>query len=279
MRSITHKLLAITLLGVLVAVPSAALGATTVSFNPASVSAQEGQNVSVAVFVNPQGANNYTVKLEIDYPADLLRANSFSFASAWMPLAQPGYDSVDNVSGMLIKTAGYPGGVSSNVHFGTISFTALRSGSGNVRVVSANSLALDDRNNNVISDALVQAGLTVTATAPPVSPEPSPDSGPAPENFSSEEEPGDEEEPGNEEEPGDVDITDEDFAVAHELAEENESEEIRQPMTRFGLAAIGEVITMGTGNILVGILLTLFVLGGSTWLINRYRVSRRRSQK
>lgn len=234
-------------------IPYATLAATTVSFNPASFSVTEGQTFSASVFVNPQGTGNYTLKLEIGYPADLLRVNSFSHTSGWMPLAQPGYDSINNTSGTLIKTAGYPGGVTSNAQFGTVSFTALKSGSGNIRVVSANSFALDNQNNNVISQAQMQAGVSITAVTQPADrgPEPTP---PAPE------------EPTTIEEVADVDVVEE-GVVEEETPEESGDEKYSL------LAAVGgNTFGSGAGSMPVILIIVITALAfGAYYIIQRRR--------
>ena len=145
---------------------TSALAATNVSFSPASIKVTSGQNFNVAVTVNPQGINNYTAKIELDYPADILEVKSFSFGSNWMALSQAGYDLIDNTNGVLIKTAGYPGGLSQTANFGTVSFYAKKAGSGTIKVDSG-SLALDANNQNVISGS-PEVAFTVTAPAPVV---------------------------------------------------------------------------------------------------------------
>ena len=95
------------------AIAAPALAATSVSFTPVNVSVRQGQTFTLTIGVNPQGVKNYTAKTELHYPADLLEVKSFTFAPSWMPLAQSGYDLTDNTNGVFIKTAGYPGGISS----------------------------------------------------------------------------------------------------------------------------------------------------------------------
>lgn len=138
------------------------LAATTVSLSPGSINVVEGRNFNLTVKIDPQSVKNYTAKIELAYPADLLRVNSFTFGSSWMGVNQPGYDSIDNVNGVLVKTAGYPGGVSSQVTFGTVSFSAKKVGNGVIKMGN-NSLALDATNQNLLSQALVQTSFTITA--------------------------------------------------------------------------------------------------------------------
>lgn len=143
-----------------------ALAATSVSFTPVNVSARQGQSFTLTIGINPQGAKSYTAKTELHYPADLLEVKSFTFANGWTPLSQSGYDLTDNTNGVFIKTAGYPGGVSSPVTFGTVSFFAKKSGNGTI-ALSGNSFVLDANNQNVLAGASVQTAVAISAAATP----------------------------------------------------------------------------------------------------------------
>ena len=219
-------------LGVIVlAMP--ALAATTVSLSPASVNVVSGKSFNVVVAVNPQGASNYTEKIELDYPADLLQVKSFSLGSNWMALSQPGYDLIDNTNGVLIKTAGYPGGLSSSATFGTVSFYAKKAGSGTIKLGSG-SLALDANNQNVLSGA-PQVAFTVTAPAsvPAAPSEPAAGTPAAPE----------------------------------QPAEQPIEQPIAQAPQPTLLAALGVVLTLGTGSMWVGILVGLIILAALIYAI------------
>jgi len=219
-------------LGVIVlAMP--ALAATTVSLSPASVNVVSGKSFNVVVAVNPQGASNYTEKIELDYPADLLQVKSFSLGSNWMALSQTGYDLIDNTNGKLIKTAGYPGGISSSATFGTVSFYAKKAGSGVIKLGSG-SLALDANNQNVLSGA-PQVAFTVTAPASvPVAPsEPAAGTPAAPE----------------------------------QPAEQPIEQPIAQAPQPSLLAAIGGILTLGTNSVWVGFLVGLIILAIIVYVI------------
>ena len=145
------------------------LAATTIILSPASVSVTAGQSFNVAVNVDPQAVRNYTVKVALSFPADLLEVDSFTFgASGWMAWNQPGYDLVDNTNGALIKTAGYPGGFSSAAAFGTVSFKAKAAGTAVIQTGSA-TLALDGASQNVFSGSS-QTNVTIVAVNPPIPP-------------------------------------------------------------------------------------------------------------
>lgn len=143
----------------------AAFAAATVSFLPAGVNVKEGQNFNLAVSIDPQSSKAYTVKIETKYPADLLEVQSFNFGSGWMPLSQTGYDLSDAANGVLIKTAGYPGGLSSKASFGTITFKAKKNGTGAIQV-TGNSFALGSDSQNAMSGLPVEAQVVITQVIP-----------------------------------------------------------------------------------------------------------------
>ncbi len=221
-------------IGLVLAAP--ALAATTMSVLPANVAVTAGESFSVAVSVNPGGVKNYTVKLAMEYPADVLEATSFTFSSGWMALPQAGYDLIDNGSGTLIKTAGYPGGLSSAASFGTVVFRAKQTGSAAIEV-TANSLALDAQNQNAVDGLPVRTLVNVTA---PVA-----QSEGTQETFSK------------------TEALREEEAGVEELTTESEEEtpdvSAIQGPNRL-LAAVSRVITFGTGNNVLSIIF-LFVAG------------------
>jgi len=154
-----------------------ALAVTSFSFSSTAFNVAQGQSFVLRTAVNPQGTANYTVKLELQYPSDLLEIRSFTLGNSWMAVSQPGYDLIDNTSGVLIKSAGYPGGLSSSASFGTISFYAKKSGNGTIQTTN-NSFALDANSQNVLSGtAQASVAITKASVAPipseekPITPE------------------------------------------------------------------------------------------------------------
>ncbi len=141
--------------------------ATSFSLSPVNVNVTEGQNFSVVIAVDPQDVKNYTVKVELEYPADLVEAKSFTLGSDWMALSQSGYDLIDNTNGVLVKTAGYPGGLSSAATFGTVSFLAKKAGDGIIKIAS-DSIVLNEENQNVL---IIPLAETFVAVASPPLPE------------------------------------------------------------------------------------------------------------
>lgn len=154
-----------TLLAALALSVALPVSAATIQMQAPMGQVRAGQDFSVVVRIDPQGKPNYTAKVELQYPADTLEVKSFTNASGWMALVQPGYDSIDNSSGMLIKSAGYPGGFSAAQNFGTVVFTAKKTGSVSIGV-GANSLVLDENSSNTL---VASAPLSVTVAGAPAS--------------------------------------------------------------------------------------------------------------
>jgi len=145
----------------------------TISLSPAAKTVSPGQTVAVTITVNPSAGSVYTVKAKIAYPANLLEVQSFTFSDGWLPLSQTGYDLTDNVNGVLIKTAGYGGGLSASKVLGTITFKVKTAGTATVTVAS-DSMLLDSVNGNVFSGSSSSTLTSVVATSPTVSPTASP---------------------------------------------------------------------------------------------------------
>ena len=148
--------------------PMTALAATIrLSGVPANVS--NGSVFTASVFADPQGVPLYTAKATITFPSDVLSVTGFSFANGVFPLAQKGYDAIDNTAGELIKTAGFPGGISAEKLLGTITFYAKSVGTGTIKVDAGNSLLLNATNQNVyVSSSDGGAMITVNAPSQPV---------------------------------------------------------------------------------------------------------------
>lgn len=130
----------------------------------------EGETFSLRVVLNPRGINNYTTKVQLQYPIDLLETKSFTIGAGWMGFSQPGYNLIDNTNGLLIKTAGYPGGVSKSITFGTVFFLAKKNGEGLIKM-GEDSFVLDGANQNVLTTPLAQAPVTIKLPVQPLSPE------------------------------------------------------------------------------------------------------------
>jgi uncharacterized membrane protein YuzA (DUF378 family) len=144
-----------------ISMTSSAIASTNITLSPSTSNVVAGQKIEVTVYANANGTRNGTVKTNVEFPADLLEVTSFTQPSIWMSIKESGYESEDNTNGVLIKTAGYPRGFSSNLVFGTITFTAKKVGVATVKVTT-DSAAYDVSNKNVYS-GISQSVINITA--------------------------------------------------------------------------------------------------------------------
>lgn len=128
---------------------------------PQSLNVKAGQTFNVTLSVDPAGATVYTAVVNLKYPADLVEVKGFTQSGSWMTLNQSGYDLVDNTNGVLIKTAGYPKGLSSTATFGVVSFKAKKDGAGTISVTSSTKL-LDSKNVDARTGSYASIALNIT---------------------------------------------------------------------------------------------------------------------
>lgn len=149
------------------------------SFNLRSTSKtiEPNKTFVLAVYVNPPNLSNaYTVQANINFPSDLISAESFTYASAWLPMNQAGYDLIDNSTGKLIKTAGYPNGFNKETLLGTVIFKVKKAGAVSISI-NKESFILDMDSNNVLNNygsfSIVSASYVapVNVITPPTSTE------------------------------------------------------------------------------------------------------------
>jgi hypothetical protein len=220
------------------AIPAYASTDLNLSF-PKGNTYESGDIFTANVNIVP-GEKIYTVGINLDYPANLLQVQSFNFSSSWMPLSQEGYDSINNTTGLLIKTAGYPGGFESSKNLGTVTFKAIKEGTGRIELTSE-TFALNAQNGNMAEDlGFSQITVEKTGEKPIVGEEPIT------------EEPVIEEEP-TVEEP----VIEEEPVVGEELINGENLEEIATN-TSF-LAAVENILSLGSGNNWVIVLLIISI--------------------
>jgi len=128
---------------------------------PSGTSYELGDTFTASISVSPS-EKVYTIGAQLSYPANLLKVESFNFASTWMPMLMEGYDSIDNTNGLLIKTAGYAGGIDSVKTLGTVTFKALNSGQATIQLTS-DTFALNAVNANVTGN-LGSAQISIEAS-------------------------------------------------------------------------------------------------------------------
>ncbi|MDO8407659.1 MAG: cohesin domain-containing protein [bacterium] len=149
--------------------------AASVVLTPASISPKVGQTFTVTITTDPSGAKVYTTRANVSFDPAHVSLVSFAFAPKWVSLPpQDGYDSEDNAKGALVKTAGYPGGISSPTVLGTATFRAKGAGVSTIRVTT-DSLILDAGGKNQLAGTQGSTQVTVAgAPSPTVTPTPVP---------------------------------------------------------------------------------------------------------
>lgn len=151
--------------------------ASSISLTPGSITPTKGQTFTVTLTADPAGAKAYTVRANVSFDPALVQFVSFAFAPKWMALSQAGYDTEDNTTGVLAKTAGYPGGIASPTLLGTATFRAVAAGTSSIRATT-NSLMLNSAGANQVSgtqgstQVTVAAAVSQPATKPVVKPAP-----------------------------------------------------------------------------------------------------------
>lgn len=112
---------------------------------PSSGSYTAGDTVVLSVSVASAESTVYTAMLDARFSPDTFEVVSFSMNDNMIPLKQPGYDTVDNATGVFTKTGGYPGGLNTTTPFGSIVLRAKKDGTGTFTVAD-NSKLLDVNN-------------------------------------------------------------------------------------------------------------------------------------
>jgi len=149
--------------------------ASSFILKPNVFTVQVGKTFTLPIVVDPAGKSQYTVRLSITFPPDLLEVTSFTFGQNWIAVSQPGYDTIDNKQGKLIKTAGFPKGFSSPVSFGTIIFKAKGPGTSAISADSK-SFVLNATNKSTLESrpqVKVVAAETSVPNASSIAPLPS----------------------------------------------------------------------------------------------------------
>jgi len=215
---------------------------TDILLSPATVSVTKNQTFVVTINVDPKGVKNGAITTQLKYPADLLEATNFSFDSNWL---QPTAGQIDNTNGVLTETLGYKQGTSSNVVFGTVTFRAKQTGSGNI-TVSSQSIAYDADSKNVFSGNLSSVAVSITAASTPAPTLAGTVVTPTPKRAVL---------PGVSPSPSPI------------IGESPTPTPVAQQATLLG--AIGNVLELGTGSWLVALVVILAIIWAGYWLIKR----------
>tara|TARA_B100000745_G_scaffold299235_1_gene249585 strand:- start:315 stop:989 length:675 start_codon:yes stop_codon:yes gene_type:complete len=136
------------------------------SFEFVAGEAAVGESVHVVLNVLPGEEAVYTAKAVVAFDEKTLQVSDIKVADGWMALSQPGYDLVEN--GQIIKTAGFPGGITQKTPFLTFTATKLTDGPSIVAIEGA-SFVLNKESVNVVNelDTLTLGALPLASASLP----------------------------------------------------------------------------------------------------------------
>src|SRR3989338_3253827 len=124
--------------------------ASSITLAPTTVATTAGKTFSVTVGVNPTSGKAYTVRANLSFDPSAVELTGFTFAPKWMVLPQEGYDLEDNTNGVMVKTGGYPGGITAPTTLGTATFRAKKTGTA-TNAATADPLIIDAGNKNTVA--------------------------------------------------------------------------------------------------------------------------------
>ena len=167
----TKKLLyVIAGISMLLGSPAFAENTAMISLSSAKTSYEVGQDIQVAVFVDPKNQTYDTAQAEIRFPAQLLELKSFSL-NPLFSLASPD-NGFDNAAGTASYGAGIPGGTDQKLLFGTATFKVKADGSAAVSLVGGSLVLAAGQNIAATSASSVQFSLAKPIVEPPAEPKP-----------------------------------------------------------------------------------------------------------
>ncbi|HAQ03089.1 hypothetical protein A2467_01115 [Candidatus Nomurabacteria bacterium RIFOXYC2_FULL_36_8] len=128
---------------------SIAFASTTVGFDSSAVQSNLNGDLKVNVYADSSnGEVAYTVRTAVRFSGEQIAVKSFEFAPGWIAINADGYDLIDNTNGMIMKTAGFPGGFTGQKLVGVITFTAKASSIGKI-AISNQTFVLNENSDNV----------------------------------------------------------------------------------------------------------------------------------
>ncbi len=126
-----------------------------------------GQTVTMPIIVDPNGEQQYTVRLLLRFPPEVLEMTAVTLDPRWIALAQSGYDFFDPVHGTLTKTGGFPKGFLVPQVFGSVTFRAKRVGEAVIDIGGQSFVLNAEGENTLQSLPRIRVGVVAKGTFPP----------------------------------------------------------------------------------------------------------------
>jgi len=151
--------LAFTLANVGTSLPALAAGTGMLTFSPTSEFVKSGDNFTVGVQVNPNGASLDTIRVELSYDPAKLSATVFKVGTLF-PNLTPSY-SINNAVG-IVSFGAYKFGpaVTTAGTFGIVTFHAITSGTSSISLLNTSKM-IQDGTETINADALGSVTVTV----------------------------------------------------------------------------------------------------------------------
>jgi len=140
--------------------------ATTVEFTPASTVVNTNEIFYVPIMINPEAEKIYTAKIEITFDPNILEVLSFTPHASAIALTQPGFDDIDNIRGIIVKTLGFPVGMDSPTMFGSIIFRSKRAGQSQINLTNNYELINASNNHVIVREAAAPITIAVSPLLP-----------------------------------------------------------------------------------------------------------------
>jgi hypothetical protein len=110
--------------------------------------AHVGERVIITISYTANSSSPvFTASGDVKYDTTALDETGVSFGSSWLPVGKPPYEVTE--PGHILRTAGYPAGLSSTDRFITISFTAKKPGVTNINLTGGMALGQEDSDYGV----------------------------------------------------------------------------------------------------------------------------------
>jgi len=113
---------------------------------PQSITAAPQQTFTISIEAFAASSTG-TIEAHIAFDPKLLAAERVSLAPGWIEVNEPGYKSLDTKNGVVVETAGYPGGFTGTTTFASITFLAKAAGNATI-APAGDTLMLNAKNEN-----------------------------------------------------------------------------------------------------------------------------------
>ena len=125
-----------------------------------------GEKINLTISVNPNGNNYDTIFTNLKFPSDLLELQNFKFGEQYS--VQSPDNTFDNSTGIMLHSAGIPGGSNANSIFGTASFLVKKNGEATITLNPESEIL--SSGEVILSGQSLKTNFTLVNPSPPPPP-------------------------------------------------------------------------------------------------------------